>query len=68
MKTLDARGLSCPEPVMMLRKAMTAKEDSYQITVDNTTAKENISRFAAHQGYNVNVTEKDGDYILDITK
>ena len=26
MKTLDARGLSCPEPVIMIRKAMASKE------------------------------------------
>ena len=68
MKTLDARGLSCPGPVVMIKKAMASKEDKYQIIVDNNTAKENITRFVAHQGYNVSVTEKDGDITLDITK
>ena len=68
MKTLDARGLSCPAPVVMIRKAMASKEDKYQIIVDNNTAKENITRFVTHQGYNVSVTEEDGDITLDITK
>jgi len=68
MNTLDARGLSCPEPVVMIRKAMKSKEDAYQILVDNTTAKENITRFASNQGYAVKATEKDGDLLLDITK
>ena len=35
MKTIDARGLSCPEPVVLLRTAMASGEDSYQIIVDN---------------------------------
>ncbi|MCI5901884.1 MAG: sulfurtransferase TusA family protein [Blautia sp.] len=68
MKTIDARGLSCPEPVILTRNAMTSKEKSYEILVDNVTAKENVSRFASHQGYRVTVTEKDEDYLLRLEK
>ncbi len=68
MKTVDARGLSCPEPVVMTRKALLSKEDAYQVIVDSETCKENVTRFARSQGYNVKVTEKDGDLILDLTK
>ena len=68
MKTLDARGLSCPEPVIMIRKAMMSKEAEYVIVVDNVTSRENVTRFAEHQGYNVAVTEKDGEYTLTIRK
>ena len=68
MKQIDARGLSCPEPVLLLRQAMASKEAAYQITVDNHAAKENTSRFARHQGYDVKVEEKDGEYTLTFTK
>lgn len=68
MKVLDARGLSCPEPVIMIRKAMMKKEDAYEIVVDNVTSRENVTRFAEHQGYTVSVTESDGEYTLNITK
>ena len=68
MKELDARGLSCPEPVVMIRKAMTSKESAYQMVVDNVTAKENVTRYAQHQGYQVSVQEEDGEYRLSITK
>lgn len=68
MVKLDARGLSCPEPVMMISKAMASKGDSYEIMVDNKASKENVTRYASHQGYKVSVAEKDGDYILTITK
>lgn len=68
MNSLDARGLSCPEPVIMIRKAMMSKEDAYEIIVDNVASKENVTRFASHQGYQVTVTEKDGEYTLSIKK
>ena len=65
---LDARGLSCPEPVVMIRKAMMSKANAYTMVVDNPTAKENVTRYAEHQGYNVSVAEKDDEYTLTITK
>ena len=68
MKLLDARGLSCREPVMMIRKAMATGENTDQIVVDNPTARENVTRYAVHQGYNVAVEEKDGEFTLSITK
>ena len=35
MVIVDARGLSCPEPVVMTRKAMADKQAQYQVLVDN---------------------------------
>lgn len=65
---LDARGLSCPEPVIMIKNAMASKEASYEIMVDNRTALENITRFATHAGYNVTFTEDGDDYKISIKK
>ena len=65
---LDARGLSCPEPVVMIRKAMMSKASEYTMVVDNPTAKENVTRYAEHQGYNVAVAENGDEYTLTITK
>lgn len=68
MKRLDARGLSCPEPVIMIRKAMMSKEAAYEMTVDNVTSKENVTRYAEHQGYRVTVSESNGEYTLVMCK
>ncbi len=65
---LDARGLSCPEPVVMIRKAMMKKEEQYIMVVDNVTSRENVTRYAEHQGYTVAVTEQAGEYTLTMTK
>ena len=68
MKQLDARGLSCPEPVVMIRKAMMSKENRYEIVVDNPTSRENVTRYAEHQGYTVTVSQNGGEYTLTIQK
>ena len=68
MKLLDARGLSCPEPVIMIRKAMMSKEAAYEMIVDNITSKENVTRYAEHQGYTVSVAEQAGEYTLVMNK
>lgn len=68
MDIIDARGLSCPEPVIMLKNAMTGGENKYVIMVDNHAAKENTSRFGHHQGYAVSVEGKGGDYTITFTK
>lgn len=68
MEILDARGLSCPEPVVRLQQAMRSGADIYEMLVDNVAAKENATRFAQHQGYRVAVTEQGGEYRLTMTK
>ncbi|MDD6320901.1 MAG: sulfurtransferase TusA family protein [Oscillospiraceae bacterium] len=68
MKKLDARGLSCPEPVVMIRKAMQSGEDAYEMVVDNHAAKENVTRYAEHQGYTVTVSEEGSDVTLTMRK
>lgn len=51
---VDARGLSCPQPVVMTKKALDSCGD-VQVLVDNATAMENVSRFARHSGCDVDV-------------
>lgn len=65
---LDARGLSCPEPVIMIRKAMAGNENHYEMVVDNIVSKENVTRYAQHQGFEVTVSENDGEYLLVMDK
>ncbi len=68
MTTVDARGLSCPQPVLMTKKALESGEKAYEVLVDNATAKENVTRFATNSGYKVSVSEKGDDYVLSIKK
>ena len=68
MERVDARGLSCPEPVILTRKALQKGGNAYEILVDNVTSRENVTRFAEHAGYTVSVSEKDGEFTLALKK
>ena len=66
---VDARGLSCPMPVLMVQKEIKkSAPKSLTAVVDDPCAVENISRFAASQGYRVEVREDDGEFTLELRK
>lgn len=64
-KTIDARGLSCPQPVILTKRVMDEKSGEEIVTiVDNPAARENVSRLADSQGYAVKVeTQGQESYI-----
>ena len=47
---------------------MASYENSYQIIVDNHASRENTTRYAQQQGYQVSVSEQDGEWTLTFTK
>ncbi|PIP37042.1 MAG: preprotein translocase subunit TatB [Desulfobacterales bacterium CG07_land_8_20_14_0_80_52_14] len=68
--TVDARGLSCPQPVIMTLDAIKKGKDKEIIVfVDTDTSKENVTRAAESQGCRVKDVspEKEG-YRITITK
>ena len=64
--TVDARGRSCPEPVIMTKRALEQNGNRAMVLVDNQVAVDNITRFADSRGLKVLVKEKDGDFELTI--
>lgn len=65
---VDARGKSCPIPVIMAKEALD-KENKFDIIVDNETAKGNITRFANSRNCKVTVKETENkEYVLTIEK
>ncbi|HNU80943.1 MAG TPA: sulfurtransferase TusA family protein [Bacillota bacterium] len=68
MKTLDTCGMSCPQPVLMTKKALNEEKDGIDVIVDNNTAKENVLRFVKNAGYSVEIEEKEGTFVLKARK
>lgn len=64
---IDARGLSCPQPVVLTRKALE-KADELTVIVDNATAEQNVSRLAENHGLAVSVEEKGDGIYLRLTR
>ncbi len=66
---VDARGYSCPMPVVMVRKVVKdSSPDTLEVAVDNVCSVENVTRFAHSAGYKVDVQNFEGDYKLVLTK
>ncbi len=68
MIVVDARGLSCPQPVIETKKAVRDNPPKLEVIVDNIAAFENVTRFAKASGYSVSSTEKGGEYTLVLSK
>jgi TusA-related sulfurtransferase len=68
--TIDARGLSCPQPVLLTRQTIGGLTAGIvEILVDSVTSRENISRFARTSGWTVTAEDTpDGDYRLVLKK
>lgn len=68
--TVDARGLSCPQPVIMtLKQIKTGNQNEIIILVDTDTSKENVMRAATSQGWEVKDVSPDGEgYQITIKK
>jgi TusA-related sulfurtransferase len=68
--TVDARGLSCPQPVLMtLDEIKTGQDNEILVLVDTDTSKENVTRAATSQGCAIKDVSPDGEgYRITITK
>jgi len=64
--TLDARGLSCPQPVIMLKKALKGAKE-LTLLVDDDAAADNCTNYAKKQGYDVTRTAENGEFTLKVT-
>jgi len=62
MNTVDARGLSCPEPVLRTSNALKdlPAGEQLEVLVDTVTSRNNVERMARSKGYAVKV-ESSGD-------
>jgi TusA-related sulfurtransferase len=68
-KQLDARGLSCPEPVLLAKQAIESLEaGTIEVLVDTATSRDNVTRMATHLGCSVEVEETGDEFRLTITK
>jgi tRNA 2-thiouridine synthesizing protein A len=68
-KIVDARGLSCPQPVLLaLSEIKKTEKGEIVILVDTDTSKENVSRLVQQSGWSVEVERVQEDYRLVLKK
>ncbi len=67
MPSIDVRGMSCPQPVLMVKNEIDNidKNSKFKIITDNNTAMNNIKRFLNSLGIkNIDVEEEDDDIVI----
>jgi TusA-related sulfurtransferase len=57
---VDARGLSCPLPVIKTKAAVEKYDEEIEVLVDNNTALENVTRLAKNKGFEVETKKNIG--------
>lgn len=67
-KTVDARGFSCPQPVIMARNAIKEDQFPVEVLVETVTSRENVRRASEKLGCTVEVEEMGDEFKLTLTK
>lgn len=61
---IDARGLSCPLPVMHTKKAVIEGVADLTVLVDSGTAKQNVVNLLSDAGYETGVVQGDDAWTI----
>jgi TusA-related sulfurtransferase len=67
---VDARGLSCPQPVILSRDAVKklGGAGTVEVLVDTVTSRDNVRRAAENLGCSVEIQEEGGEFRVIIKK
>lgn len=69
MKIIDARGLLCPEPVLRTKREIDKlKSGTVKVLVDNSAARDNVTRLAENSGWSVTVTIEGENTVLILSR
>ena len=67
-KKIDARGLSCPQPVVLASRAIREGVVALEVIVDNEVSKEILLRLAKKYNMRADVKEANQDIVIQIAK
>lgn len=67
-KQVDVRGLSCPQPVVLVDRALADGHADLEILVDNEVARENVSRLINRRGLKADISQNGADIIIRTAK
>lgn len=68
--TVDARGLSCPQPVLLtVSKLKKTDLTDIEVLVDNDVSRENVCRAVTSQGWKVeDVLQEEDQYRIHVKR
>ncbi len=67
IKVVDARGLSCPQPVVLTQKAIKEGSTPFNVMVNSEVSKENVLRIVNKFNMKSQVKEDGEDFIITVS-
>lgn len=68
MKSMDLKGLACPEPIVRVKQAMVDEgETVVVVTADSPVTRDNLAKFATAKGYRFSERETRGEWVITLT-
>jgi TusA-related sulfurtransferase len=68
MLQIDTRGLSCPQPVVMVNRAIKDKILEFEVLLDSEASRENVARLLTKNKLEFKVREEDRFTVYIISK
>ena len=67
---IDARGLLCPKPIILTKKALNdnAVKDAFVVLIDNETSKDNVERFLSDNKVEFKTEQRDNIFNISVSK
>ena len=65
---VDARGLSCPQPVVLTQKAIKEGKTSFEVLVSNVVSKENVLRCVQNNKMKAEVVDEGDEFKIIVSK
>jgi TusA-related sulfurtransferase len=67
---IDTCGMSCPQPVLMTKKAIdnNPSENNIEVLTDSGTSKNNVKKYLSSKGFRVEIKEENDTFTVRGTK
>ncbi|KIH76546.1 TusA-related sulfurtransferase [Geoalkalibacter ferrihydriticus] len=67
-KIVDARGLSCPQPVVLVLQALSESQEPFDVIMDAGASCDNIRRTLESKKITFDIREENGDTVYSVKR
>jgi len=68
MNSIDTRGLSCPQPVIMVTQEIMSGSKAFEVLVDSECSYENVTRLLESKKYAFETEDKEDHKVVKASK
>jgi len=65
---VDTRGLSCPQPVVLVMRAIQQGDQAFEVLLDSEVACENVRRLLGSKGFRIEETQADDGTVFRVSR